>query len=142
VFYRKMTGMKLWIVVAVLLAMPVVQAAESVDSTFDRLAKVDVFAFGPTGYAGVISQGEKDYKLILSRPSAMADLERLLSLGNLQAKCYALVRIRTLNGNRFKELSKSLRASKEEVLTQSGCIVSHESIGTVLNRIETGQYPK
>jgi hypothetical protein len=45
VFYRKMTGMKLWIVVAVLLAMPVVQAAESVDSTFDRLAKVDVFAF-------------------------------------------------------------------------------------------------
>jgi len=66
--------MRLWIVAAVFLAMAIAQAAESVDATFDRLAKADVFAFGPTGYAGIISRGEKDYRVILSRPSAMADL--------------------------------------------------------------------
>jgi hypothetical protein len=111
--------MKIWIIATLLLAIAMAQATESVDSTLERLAKVDIFAFGPTGYAGVISQGERDYKLILSRPSAMADLVRLFSSGNSQAKCYALVGIRTLDGSRFKELSKSVRDSKEEVLTQS-----------------------
>jgi hypothetical protein len=132
--------MRLWIVAAVLLAMAIALEAESVDSTFDRVAKVDVFAFGPTGYAGVISQGEKDYKLILSRPSAMADFERLFSAGNPQAKSYALVGIRAIKPNRFKDLSSSLRDSKENVTTQSGCIVSHESLGTVLKHIEAGDY--
>jgi hypothetical protein len=75
-----------------------------VDLPFNRLSNVDLFAFGPTGIAGVISQGEKDYRLILSRPAAMTELERLLSVGNSQAKCYALVGIRTISPSRFKEL--------------------------------------
>src|SRR6202011_4288715 len=139
-FYREMTRMRLWILAAVLLPIAIAQAAESVDPTFKRLAKGDVFAFGPTGYAGVISQGEKDYKLILSRPSAMADFERLFSAGNPQAKSYALLGIRAANPNRFRELSRSLRESKEDVTTQSGCIVSHESLGTVLKHIDAGDY--
>src|ERR1700730_10598275 len=99
-----------------------------------------MFAFCPTGYAGIISQGEKDYKLILSRPSAMADFERLFSAGNPQAKSYALLGIRAANPNRFKELSSSLRDSKEDVTTQSGCIVFQESLGDVLKHIERGDY--
>jgi hypothetical protein len=99
-----------------------------------------MFAFGPTGYVGVISVGEKNYKLILSRPSAEADFERLVSTGNPQAKSYALVGIRVINPNRFKELSTSLRDSEEEVTTQSGCIVSNETLGKLLKRIEAGDY--
>ncbi|MGA7684229.1 MAG: hypothetical protein WCA58_04380 [Terriglobales bacterium] len=112
------------------------------DATLDRLTKVEIFAFGPIGYAGITSQGEKDYKLILARPSAAADLERLLSAGNAQGKSYALVGIRTINPHRFKELSGSLRDSKVDVTTESGCIVSHESLGSVLQRIEAGGYSK
>ena len=138
---HRMTRIRLWIVAAVLVAMAIAQVAEPVDSVFDRLSKVEIFAFGPTGYAGAISQGEKDYKMILSRPSAIADFERFFSAGNPQAKSYALVGIRAIKPNRFKELSSSLRDSKEEnVTTQSGCIVSHKSLGTVLKHIDAGDY--
>jgi hypothetical protein len=133
--------MKAWMVVIVLLSVVSAQAPAATDSTLERLAKVEIFAFGPIGYAGVISQGEKKYRLILSRSSASADFERLFSEGNPEAKFYALVGLRAVNPTRFKELSNSLRDSTEEVLTQSGCIVSHESLGAVLKRIEAGGYP-
>jgi hypothetical protein len=134
--------MRLWIITALLLAAAAAQSGGSSDSTFERLAKVDRFAFGGIGYAGVISQGEKDYKVIFSRASAMADFERLLLVGNSQAKGYALVGIRALGPSRFKELSHSMRDSKEGLLTEKGCIVSHEPLGVVLNRIEAGEYSK
>jgi hypothetical protein len=127
-------------VIAVLFFAIIAQAGEPADAVLERLAKVEQFAFGPTGYAGVISRGEKDYRLILSRPSALADLERLYSVGNMQAKSYALLGIRRLNPRRFKELSSAIRDSKDEVITQSGCIVSHESFGVIVGRIEGGKY--
>jgi hypothetical protein len=135
-------SMKAWIVfvLAVFLSAASAQVSAPVDAIFERLSKVEMFAFGPTGYAGTISQGEKDYKLILSRPSAFADFEKLLSAGNPQSKAYALVGIRAVNTNRFKELSGSLRDSNEGVTTQSGCIVFHEVLGAVLKRIEAGDY--
>jgi hypothetical protein len=39
------------------------------DEGIERLAKVEYFAFGGMGHAGVRSQGDKDFRLILSRPS-------------------------------------------------------------------------
>jgi hypothetical protein len=139
---RLVTKMRLLILAAVLLGTAASQSGGPSDSTFERLAKVERFAFGGIGYAGVISQGEKDYRAILSRPSAMVDFERLLSVGSPQAKGYALVGIRALDLDRFKELSHSLHDSKEGLLTERGCIVSHESLRTVLNRIEAGEYSK
>jgi len=44
-----------------------------------RLAKVEIFAFGRVGYAGITSQEETDYWVILSHPSAAADLELLFA---------------------------------------------------------------
>ncbi len=134
--------MKLWIIAVLLLAVAVGQAESPSDSVLERLSKVEQFAFGGTGYSGVNSQGEKDYWLILSRPSAMDDFEQLLQVRNLQAKCYVLVGIRTLDINRFKEISRSLRGSKEKVSPQSGCIISHEALTAVLKRIEAGEYSK
>ena len=135
--------MKHWIVLALLVsATAISQVVAPVDSTLERLAKVDRFAFGPTGYAGVTSQGEKDYKVVLSRPSAETDFEKLFAMGNPQAKAYALVGIRALTPARWKELSRTLRDSKEEVVTQNGCIVDHEPLGTVLKRIEAGDYSR
>jgi hypothetical protein len=133
-------GMKLSIIAAVLIATATVQAGEPSDSTFERITKVHRFAFGGIGIAGITSEGERDYRLILARPSATADFERLLSVGNPQAKSYALVGIRALSPTRFNELSHSLRDSKEEVLTQRGCLAFRESLAAVLKRIEAGEY--
>jgi hypothetical protein len=73
--------MKTLIVFGVVLCATVTLAREGTDPTFDRLAKVDIFAFGGIGYAGMTSPGEKDYRLILSRTSAEADFERLFLVG-------------------------------------------------------------
>ena len=125
-----------WLVTAV------PQAVQPVDTTFERLAKVERFAFGPVGFAGVTSSGEEDYRAILARPSAMADFERLLSSGNLQAKCYALVGIRKLSPQRFKELARSLRSSKEQVATMQGCIIFRVVLGDVIKQIDAGKYSR
>jgi hypothetical protein len=132
--------MRTWILAVLLVFVSPAHAGDSVDPVLDRIARVDRFAFGGTGYAGVISQGEKDYRAILSRPSAEADFEKLFAVGNSQGKSYALVGLRALDARRFKQISRSLRNSTEEVVTQSGCIVYHESIGVVLRRITAGDY--
>ena len=132
--------MRIWILAVLLLFVNIAHAGDSGDPVLDRLAKVDRFAFGGTGYAGVISSGEKDYRVILSRPSALLDFEKLFVVGNSQGKSYALMGIRALDPGRFKQISRTLRGSTEEVVTQSGCIVYHESLGTVLKRIDYGAY--
>jgi len=132
--------MRIWILAVSLLFVSIASAGDSVDPVLERLAKVDRFAFGGTGYAGVISSGEKDYRVILSRPSALPDFEKLFVTGNSQGKSYALMGIRALDPARFKQISRPLRGSTEEVATQRGCIVYHDSLGTVLKRIEAGSY--
>jgi hypothetical protein len=131
-----------WILVIVLLGVASAQQDNSVDAAFDRLAHVDRFAFGGIGYAGVTSEGEKDFRLILARRTALADFERLLSVGNSQAKLYALAGIRKLSPGRFEVLSRPFGGSKEKVMTQSGCIVWHDTLATVLKQIMAGQYSR
>lgn len=132
--------MRTWILAVSLVLVSIAHAGDSIDPVIIRLAKVDRFAFGGTGYAGVMSQGEKDYRVVLSRPSAETDFEELFAVGNPQGKSYALVGIRTLDPGRFKKVSAPLRDSGEEVVTQSGCIMYHEPLGVVLRRITAGDY--
>jgi hypothetical protein len=131
--------MNFWLI-PVLLFVPVPQSAHSPDAVVERLAKIGVFAFGPVGYARIISPGEKDYRTVFNRTPALADFEKLYSAGNLQAKCYALTGIHMLNPTRFKELVASLRDSKEAVTTMSGCILSREAFGDVIKQIESGRF--
>lgn len=86
---------------------------------------------------GHISQGEKDYKVILSRPSALADFERLLSRRQPTSKILMRWHLHTQRSS-IEELSQSLRESKEGVATQGGCIVSQQPFSIVLGRIEAG----
>ncbi len=131
------------LVISLLMLLPAlaVQAEPPADAAFERITKADLFAFGGGGFAGQISQGEKDFVTILSRPSAMEDFERVFVAGNLQAKAYALVGIRGLNEDRFRELLRSLRGSQDRVLTARGCIISREPMSTVVRSIEAGSYP-
>jgi hypothetical protein len=131
--------MRAWILASLIL-VSIAHAGDSSDPALDRLAKVDLFAFGGTGFAGVISRGERDYRVIMSRPSAEVDFEKLFAVGNAQAKLYALVGIRTLDRSRFQRISGPLRNSAEEVVTQHGCIVDHEPFRAVLQQIEAGNF--
>ena len=130
--------MKLWFITAlVFFAVP--QTTQP-DAALDRLSKVERFSFGPTGYAAVTSAGEKDFRTVLDRSSALTDFEKLFGEGNLQAKSYALVGIHELNPTRFKELALPLRDSKERVTTMKGCIISGEPFAFILKQIVSGKF--
>jgi hypothetical protein len=130
--------MKLWLIIGLFFAA--VPQTTQPDVVLERFAKVQRFAFGPTGYAGAISTGERDYRIVLARSSAQPDFERLFAEGNVQAKSYALVGIHKLNPIRFRELARVSNSSKEIVATMKGCIVSHERFTSIIKRIESGTY--
>jgi hypothetical protein len=106
-----------------------------------RLSGVDSFAFGGIGFAASISDGEQDYRSILSRPTAEKDFERLFQAGNLPAKCYALVGLHELNGKRYATLASRLPKDKD-VETFRGCIRFHRPIREMLSEIEAGVYSR
>src|ERR1700720_5057487 len=102
-----------FLLVLLLLFVPVPQSAHPPDAVVERLAKTGAFAFGSVGFGAIISPGEKDYRTVFNRSSALEDFEKLYSSGNLQAKCYALAGIHRLDPPRFRELAQPLRDSKE-----------------------------
>ena len=132
-------SLKLWIITILLLTTGIAVGQEPFSSIFDRLAKVERFAIGGVGYAGVISQGEKDFRAILSR-SSITDFEKLYRTGNIQAKVYALVGLRILSPDRYNEFATALRTSKEMVETMTGCIEGKEPLAEVIKRVDAGEY--
>lgn len=130
--------MRFWLLAALLLAVSVPLRAQ--DIVIERLSKVGQFAFGHVGYAGVTSQGEKDFKTVLARKSAVQDFNKLFAEGNIQAKCYALVGIRKLDPKRFQELSGELSNSTAKIEVMKGCIVSHVVFADVFREIAAGKY--
>jgi hypothetical protein len=113
---------------------------EKLDPVLGRMGKLELFAFGGVGFAMSISEGEKDFAVVLSRPSATADFERLFAAGNAQAKCYALVGLRQLNRQRFEALAASLRLSKSPVATARGCLMFSVPVSEIVARIQAGSY--
>jgi hypothetical protein len=131
--------MNFWLI-PVLLFVPVPQSTHSPDAVLERLAKTGVFALGPVGFARITSPGETDYRTVLNRSAALPSFEKLYAIGNLQAKCYALVGIHKLDPKRFEELVQPLRDSKETVTTMSGCVMSSQAFGNVIKQIESGRF--
>jgi hypothetical protein len=129
-------------VVAMLFLASIAQAEEPNDTTFYRLTKVDTFAFGGVGIAGVTSHGEKDFRVILARPTALATFEKLYSVGNLQAKAYALVGIHSLDVERFNYLAVTIPNSTRllKVKVMRGCIISDDPYEVILKSIVAGDY--
>ena|SRR5579872_657484 len=125
--------MRLVMLFALLTIQAVAQTNTAPDPDFDRLVKVHMYAFGGVGFAGTISQGEKDYRAILARPTALADFERLFAAGTPEAKAYALVGIHALDPDKFEELARSVRDSNLELQTAEGCILSKKRLSSVID---------
>jgi hypothetical protein len=77
--------------------------------TIARLSKVERFAIGGVGFAGMMSQGEKDYRSIMGSDSALDGMRELYRTGNLQAKAYALLGIHALDHKAFGSMSSEAK---------------------------------
>jgi hypothetical protein len=115
---------------------------QPIDNSIQHLAQVSTFAFGGVGIAGITSQGEKDFRIIMSQPPdrALASFEELYKTGNLQAKGYALAGIRALNPARFKEIYLSVVTSNDPVRTMHGCLIGRTALKDVARQIDEGAY--
>jgi hypothetical protein len=105
-------------------------------------SNVGVFAFGGVGYAGQTSEGEIDFRAVISLPSqdALAAFEKIYLTGNPQAKAYALSGIRKINASRFQELFADAEESHDEVEVMRGCVITTESLRDVAKKIDRGEW--
>ncbi len=117
-------------------------ADDTVDAAVNRLSTVGQFAFGGVGYAGVISKGEIDFKVVVAqpKPTALNAYERLWVIGNPQGKSYALSGLKKLAPERFEELTATIAKSTKEVEVMRGCVISHEPLLEVAKQIGQGKF--
>jgi hypothetical protein len=104
------------------------------------LSSIHDFAFGGIGVAGTTSQGEVAFREIYDRPSAKDDFLKLLSSGNPQAKCYALVGLRALNPQVYSSKIEEYKKDKTKVTTIGGCMIAVFPMSSVATNIEAGYY--
>ncbi len=105
-----------------------------------KLSAVKLFAFGGVGFAGVRSEGEEEYREVLSRPNRLEILERVVENGTPEAKAYALVGIYNFNRDRFTSLASSLSSSKDQVHTARRCVLGSSTLGNIVHDIAAGTY--
>ena len=129
-------------VALIIFSCSVAPAQETLSATVKSLAKTGVFAFGGVGFIGKISQGEIDFKVIQSQPTAvaLASFETIYATGDPAAKVYALAGIRQLDRERFKEILRSLDGSQEMVFTMQGCVMERHRLADVARAIDAGSY--
>ena len=132
----------LFIFLVLLCGVSPVLADDTVDAAVNRLSTVERFAFGGVGFAGVISKGETDFRLVLAQPKplALSTFEKLYAVGNPQGKSYALAGLKKLAPQRFTEVIATLGKSTEQVEVMRGCIVSHEPLPDVAKQIGQGKF--
>ncbi len=109
--------------------------SQASDPIIARLERVHSFAFGGVGFVLATSQGEFDYRAILSRKSAAADFETIFRIGNPQAKCYALTGLRQVNPGRFESLAAPLQSSGTCVAVTTGCVTFSQSMADTVKQI-------
>ena len=132
--------MKYLLIIVCFLVSSNIYAEEYPTSAFSRLINVGKFAFGGVGYSGAISQGEKDFLVIFESTSPVPTLINLYESGNIQAKCYALVGLQTVDPHTFRKLLRKMKNETDEVTIMRGCIVNHEPVSQVIIEIEKGVY--
>ena len=104
------------------------------------LSSIHDFAFGGIGVGGTISKGEVAFREIYDRPSAKGDFVELLNSGNPQAKCYALVALRSLDPQTYSSKIETYKKDKTNVTTIGGCVITVLPMSSVATNIEAGHY--
>ena len=125
-------------IVVMIVALPVYGDANQ--EAFNRLSKVERFAFGGTGIAGVTSQGELDFRILFEDENPKRIFQYLFNKGNLQAKFYALVALNQIDEIAFFELSKEVVQSGGTLTVMNGCIVMAVPVEKEVERIHNGDY--
>ncbi len=128
--------------------------SESGRQAYQTLLKIDLFAIGGTGEGGETSNGEKALDILTKDKKAIAALKSLVKTSTSEGGLYALLGLKILNCDCFKEeltnyknLPESFveernqygKIDKGNVNRMEGCKLFQESRLKVVNDIENGE---
>ncbi|MEN8735554.1 MAG: hypothetical protein ABF329_12145 [Lentimonas sp.] len=103
-------------------------------------AHVTIFAFGGVGYAGVTSEGEKEFNRIYQREAPLEEFIEWYERGHNEEKTYCMTAFYELDRNRYLRIKKQYQNEGIEISTMDGCLAGSEQLDTILKRIESGRY--
>jgi hypothetical protein len=129
-------------VLALILGLLALSLPAHSEDALKTLRSVSHFAFGGVGAAGTVSEGEVAFREVLKRASAKEDFSAVLKSGTPQAKCYALVALRSLDPQIYSVHIEKFKKDKTDVTTIGGCIIMVLPMSSVVGNIEAGNYDR
>ena len=114
---------------------------EFYDPDVQRLLHVPFLAFGGVGIAGRTSEGEAAFGAIVRKKESIRFFIAAFEYGNAPARCYALIALRELSPEFFRESIARVRKNPPtKIMMMNGCVMSKAKPETVYNAIEAGNY--
>jgi hypothetical protein len=114
--------------------------SSSENSAIRDLAAAKSLAFGGVGVAGLMSEGERNLRVVLERPDASQQLQAALAHATPAGTLYILVSLRRCDRAAYQKVFDSLSQPNDEVEVVRGCMVSKEPFRQLLSQIQDGRF--
>lgn len=109
-------------------------------SDVEIVRQADRFAVGGIGIAGTKSRPEVSLRNILKSATADATCRKLVSSGTMAGQLYGLLGLKLLKSEAYESVASRYLESKALVPTAAGCIFGEETVASVAQRINKGDY--
>lgn len=113
-------------------------AVRALATPAEDLAQAELFAFGGIGYAGVTSNGERDFGRVIAGPKVAEQLAWVATHGRPAARVYAMVGLHHVDRAAYERLKGDIAAL--HCATMTGCIGGTVDGSDVLRDIENGRF--
>jgi len=131
----------LTLIVGITLSQSGVSAAAASENSAARdLAAAKSFAFGGVGVAGLMSEGERNLRVVLDGSDASRQLQAVLSHATPAGELYILVGLRRCDSAAYQKIFASLARPNDDVEVARGCMISREPFRQLLSQIQDGRF--
>jgi hypothetical protein len=129
------------LIAAILLSQFGISAATSSENSAVRdLAAAKSLAFGGVGVAGLMSEGERNLRVVLERPDASQQLQGALAHATPVGTLYILVGLRRCDRAAYQKVFDSLARPNDDVEVVRGCMINKQLFRQVLSQIQDGRF--
>jgi hypothetical protein len=122
----------LFLLIGVSISLLAAELTDEEQQSYRILKETNQFCDTAVGYAGITPDEVKAFRTILNGHNADSLFKRLLEEAKMPAKLYALCGLYYTDEERFRKEVEKFKNSKEEVETFRGCIISTETVGSIV----------
>lgn len=118
----------------------ILPATASEESAAQDVAAAKSLAFGGVGVAGLMSEGERNLRMVLEQPAASQQLQAAFADATPAGKLYILVGLRRCDLAAYQKVFDSVGHPDEAVEVVRGCMISKKPFREVLSEIQDGRF--